>query len=319
MPRPTSRPPVRSLARTATRAVLAVLALAATGLHAASAAPVPAPAPAATAGANPVWSRDNLVAWCIVPYDAKKRDAAARAAMLQSLRLRRLAYDWRAEHVPFFDAEVVAMQHAGIELTAWWFPQKLDATARTILDVIARHRIHPQLWVTGGGALAKTTAEEAARLEAEVARLQPIVAAAAKLGCTVGLYNHGGWFGVPENQLAVLARLRRDGATNVGLVYNFHHGHDDLGRFAELWPRLAPHTLAVNVNGMKRGADRTAEKILTVGEGDEELRLLRIIDASGWRGAVGVLNHRTEVDAEIGLARNLAGLDRLVAQLHPSR
>jgi hypothetical protein len=312
MPRPSRRPDLRP----AVLALLAALACPAVGVRA---APASAPASATAATANPVWDRANLVAWCIVPYDAKKRDAPARAAMLQKLQLRRLAYDWRAEHVPHFDAEVVAMQRAGIEFTAWWFPQKLDATAQKILEVIARHGIRPQLWVTGGGALTKTDAEHAARLDAEVARLQPIVAAAAKLGCTVGLYNHGGWFGTPENQLALLARLRRDGATNVGLVYNFHHGHDDLARFAELWPRLAPHTLAVNINGMKRGADKSGEKILTVGAGDEELGLLRIIDASGWRGAVGILNHRTEVDAEVGLAGNLAGLDRLVAQLRAAR
>ena len=28
--------------------------------------------------------------------------------------------------------------------------------------------------------------------------------AAAQLGCKVGLYNHGGWFGDPDNELAVL-------------------------------------------------------------------------------------------------------------------
>jgi hypothetical protein len=313
MPRPMPR---RTLGHPNRVALLVLLAALSAGSHA---APAPASAPAAVAGATPVWDRANLVAWCIVPYDAKKRDAPARAAMLQKLQLRRLAYDWRAEHVPHFDAEVVAMQRAGIEFTAWWFPQKLDANAQKILEVIARHGIRPQLWVTGSGALTKTDAEHAARLDTEAARLQPIVAAAAKLGCTVGLYNHGGWFGTPENQLALLARLRRDGATNVGLVYNFHHGHDDLARFAELWPRLAPHTLAVNINGMKRGADKSGEKILTVGAGDEELGLLRIIDASGWRGAVGILNHRTEVDAEVGLAGNLAGLDRLVAQLRAAR
>ena len=43
--------------------------------------------------------RDNLMAWCIVPFDAKKRGPEERAAMLKELGLSRLAYDWRDEHV----------------------------------------------------------------------------------------------------------------------------------------------------------------------------------------------------------------------------
>lgn len=262
-----------------------------------------------------LWDRDRLVAWCIVPFDAAKRDAPARAAMLQRLGLRRFAYDWRAEHVPSFDAEVAVMRRTGIEITAWWFPSRLDANAERILECIARHGIRPQLWVTGGGAPAGSPAEQAARLEAELARLRPIVAAAARLGCQVGLYNHGGWFGRPENQLALLERLDAEGHRHVGLVYNFHHGHDDLDRFAEVWSRIRSRTLAVNLNGMKSGGDRSGEKILYLGEGDRELELLRIIAASGWSGDVGILNHRTDVDAEAGLAANLAGLAKLQTRL----
>ncbi len=260
---------------------------------------------------NAIWERDRLVAWCIVPYDAAKRDAPARAAMLQRLQLRRLAYDWRAEHVPHFDAEVVAMRNAGIEFTAWWFPSRLDPTAERILECIARHRIRPQLWVTGGGAPAGSPAEQAARIESVLARLRPIVAAAARLGCQVGLYNHGGWFGQPDNQLALLARLEAEGARHVGLVYNFHHGHDDLDRFPEIWARIRSRTLAVNLNGMKSGGDRSGDKILRLGSGDREAEMIRTIVASGWSGAVGLLNHRTDVDAEVGLAGNLAGLEKL--------
>ncbi len=266
-----------------------------------------------------LWARDNLAAWCIVPYDAAKRGPEARAAMLTGLGVRKLAYDWRAEHVATFDAEVLAMKSARIEIVAWWFPTTLDQNARTILSVIARHGIRPQLWVTGGGAPVKDAAEQEKRVAAEVARLTPIVASAANLGCKVGLYNHGGWFGEPENQLAVLEKLLAGGATNVGLVYNFHHGHDHLDRFAEFWPRIQRHVLAVNVNGMVAGGDKAGKKLLYVGRGDRELGLMRIIDASGWRGLVGVLNHQADVDAETGLRENLAGLEKLAARLRAER
>ena len=48
----------------------------------------------------------NLTAWCIVPFDGKKRGPEERVAMLKRLGLTRYAYDWRAEHLPTFEKEV---------------------------------------------------------------------------------------------------------------------------------------------------------------------------------------------------------------------
>src|SRR5213075_39483 len=47
-----------------------------------------------------VFSRDNLVAWCIVPFDAKHRGPKDRADMLVRLGIKRVAYDWRDQHIP---------------------------------------------------------------------------------------------------------------------------------------------------------------------------------------------------------------------------
>ncbi|MHC1765816.1 MAG: hypothetical protein AB9869_16220 [Verrucomicrobiia bacterium] len=71
----------------------------------------PADAPAAS-----VFEPANLMAWCIVPFDASKRGPEERARMLTRLGFRHFAYDWRAEHIPTFDAEVEAMQRHGISL-----------------------------------------------------------------------------------------------------------------------------------------------------------------------------------------------------------
>ena len=38
---------------------------------------------------------DHLAAWCIVPFDAKKRTPSERAQMLKRLGIQRSAYDWR--------------------------------------------------------------------------------------------------------------------------------------------------------------------------------------------------------------------------------
>jgi hypothetical protein len=87
--------------------------------------------------------KDNLAAWCIVPFDSKKRGPVERAEMLERLGITKLAYDWRAEHVPTFDAEVEAMKAHGIEISAWWMSRGMNEVNRRIFEVIARHKIHP--------------------------------------------------------------------------------------------------------------------------------------------------------------------------------
>ena len=98
--------------------------------------------PAAHSNAHPdratdrLFARSNLVAWCVVPFDAAKRGPEARAAMLERLGLRRLAYDYRAEHIPTFDAELEALKRHGVRLFAWWFPGALNDEAKLILEAI---------------------------------------------------------------------------------------------------------------------------------------------------------------------------------------
>ena len=53
-----------------------------------------------------LFAQTNLVAWCIVPFDSKKRGPEERAAMLEWLGFSLFAYDYRAEHIPTFDAEM---------------------------------------------------------------------------------------------------------------------------------------------------------------------------------------------------------------------
>lgn len=264
-----------------------------------------------------LFARTNLIAWCIVPFDAKKRGPEERAAMLEKLGFKLFAYDYRAEHIPTFDAEMEALKRHHVRLLAWWFPGALNDEAKLILEVLKRHDIREaQLWVTGGGEPTKNAEEQKARVETEAQRIHPIAAAAANIGCSVALYNHGGWFGEPENQIAIIEKLRGFGPTNVGIVYNLHHGHDHLDRFAELLAKMKPHLFALNLNGMLRDGDKAEKKILPIGQGDLDLALLKMIRDSGWRGPIGVLNH-TDEDAETRLQENLRGLERLVAQLDP--
>ncbi len=260
-------------------------------------------------------SRSNLVAWCIVPFDSAKRTPAQRADMLARLGIQRLAYDWRAEHIPTFDAEVDAMAARGIRITAWWFPAALNDEAKAILACIERKRIQPQLWVTLGTEPEPNPDRLESKLNDAVRTLAPICREAARLGCTVALYNHLGWFGEPTNSVRVVQRLHAQGHPNVGIVYNFHHAHDHIDDFADVLRVLKHHLLALNLNGMVFNGDKTGRKILPLGEGNEELDMLRVLHASGWTGPVGIIGH-TDEDAEVKLRKELAGLERLAL---PSR
>lgn len=257
-----------------------------------------------------IFAQKNLVAWCIVPFDAKKRGPEERAVMLEKLGIHKLAYDWRDEHISTFDAECEAMNRHGITIEAWWFPAGLNPTARKILEVLGRHKVPAQLWISMGDPAPNGSQDE--KVKAAAAAIRPIADEAAKIGSKVALYNHGGWFGEPENQVAIIKHL---GLPNVGIVYNFHHGHGHIERFGELFKTMQPHLLAINLNGMVKNGDSTGKKILPIGQGDQELAMMKVILASGWRGPVGILDHRPETDSEPTLRENLEGLARLRRQL----
>ena len=259
-----------------------------------------------------LFDRQNLTAWCVVPFDARKRGPEERAEMLQRLGFQSFAYDWRQKDIPTFDAEVDAVKKRGIDLVAWWFPQDpADPVAKVILEVARRHGIHPQLWVMGSGSPVTTAEQQAQRVEQEAERIRKIADLAAPYGCQVHLYNHNGWFGQPDNEVAVIERLKQTGVTGVGMVYNFSHGHGDLADFPAIWKRIQPYVVAVNITGMVvNGADH----VIPPSQGDRELEMMRTIQESGWRGPVGLIAEQGG-DAEVTLGNNLRGLDWLREEL----
>ncbi|HEX8039797.1 MAG TPA: hypothetical protein VF490_11630, partial [Chryseosolibacter sp.] len=71
--------------------------------------------------ATSLFSKKNLVAWCIVPFDKMKRTPAQRAEMLNDLGITQLAYDWRQEHLPSMAEEIRTLRKNNIKLKAVWF------------------------------------------------------------------------------------------------------------------------------------------------------------------------------------------------------
>jgi sugar phosphate isomerase/epimerase len=259
-----------------------------------------------------VFAKKNLLAWCIVPFDSAQRGPVERARMLKRLGITMFVYDWRDKDIPTFDQEIDALQENGIKLQGFWLtsgmePEK-EKNVATVLDLLKRRKLKTEIWYM----LVLPRDFDGLSQDDKVARATKPVTylanEAGRIGCSVGLYNHGGWFGEPENQLAI---LRKSGRKNVGLVYNFHHGREQMDRFPEFFPKIVPYLLAVNLNGMTKDAPM----ILTLGEGDRELEMLRIVKESGYRRPIGLLNHRTDQDAEVGLRNNMEGLQKLLRKL----
>lgn len=251
-----------------------------------------------------VFAKENLVAWCVVPFDANKRGPEERAAMLERLEFTKLAYDWRAEHVPEFEAEIKALKEHGIAFFAFW------GLHEDMFRLFGKYDIHPQVWLTvpdpGEGSREEKVRRAGALMLDAAQRTR-------ELGCKLGTYNHGGWGGEPENMVAVCKWLRNEtGSDHVGIVYNLHHGHGHIDDFAACLDAMKPYLLCLNLNGMNTGAE---PKILPIGRGEHDRKLLRIILDSGYSGPVGILDHRPEIDAEESLRANLEGLENVVREI----
>jgi hypothetical protein len=267
-------------------------------------------------GNEKVFAKENLVAWCIVPFDSKQRGPEERAEMLQRLGLKRLAYDWREKDTPTFDAELDALNKRGIRLEAFWLSSGMDTRANknvgVVLDFLKRRKVRTSIWLFIGNPKNFTGLSQEQKIS-QMAEAAGYVAEQAKgLGCTVDLYNHGGWTGEPENLAAVVRRMKMN---NTGIVYNFHHARERMDEFAGDFKLMLPHLKTLNLNGMKKGGPM----IMTLGDGDRELEMLRVVYESDYRGRIGILNHRTDQDAEVGLRANMAGLERLAAKLRSTK
>ena len=260
-----------------------------------------------------VFSKKNLVAWCIVPFDSKERNAEERAQMLNELGITKLAYDWREKHIPFFDEEIQQLKSHHITLQAFWYasgpsPEE-DKNLQAILDALQRNKVKTQLWsmfIAGPGFDTLSQEQKVEKMAVAVAYIADKLNA---IGCTLGLYNHGGWSSEPENQLAIIQYLKR---SNIGIVYNFSHSEEQIQRFPEFFPEILPHLLAINLTGLKGGYPAT---VVPVGDGNIEERMINIIWKSTYKGPIGIINENFAPDAKDGLQLNMTGLQKVLKQI----
>ena len=264
-------------------------------------------------GGDSVFAKDNLLAWCIVPYDAQKRNSVERARMLKDLNISMFAYDWREEHVPTFDQEWKALNKYDINLQGFWMstdqnPSK-NHNVQEIFNFLERNNVKTQIWlnINGGDGFNELNQEEKIASMGET--VSYIAIRAAAIGCKVGLYNHRGWYGEPENQLAIIEKLD---LPNIGIVYNFHHAQTQHERFPEFFPKIVPYLFAVNLAGIKSS---DTENFYPIGEGDAEEKMIRVIRQSEYKGPIGILNHDSNRDAKLGLETEIKGLKKVLQSI----
>lgn len=251
------------------------------------------------------FQQSNLVAWCIVPFDAAERSPEERARMLSELGISKFAYDWRRQHVEEFEREIIACQKEGIEFFAFWNEHP------EAFRLFEKYGMQPQIWKTLRSPASGLAQSE--RIAAAGTAFLPLVEKTRQMGSKLGLYNHGGWGGEPENLVAVIEWLSKEtDAEHVGIVYNLHHGHDHLDRFAEGIELMKPYLLCLNLNGMNREPD---PKILAIGQGSRDQEWFQALVKSGYNGPIGILGHQSDRDARECLEENLVGLKKLHAHL----
>lgn len=264
----------------------------------------------AVADVSENFRRENLVVWCVAPFDAKNRPPHERTGMLERLGIRRVAYDWREEHVSEFESEFLAYRDRGIELAAFWRGHP-EAEA-----VFARLGLKPQIWVplqSGKGLSNKEKIGDAAKA------LVPLAERTAARGLALGLCNQGGWGGLPDNLVEVCEALQDQGFGHVGIVYNFHHAHPRIASFADDLKRMMPRLLCVSLNGMadpaKVDVSKKEHRIKPLGGGEHEAEMIAELLAQGYTGAVAILGHVSNRGTEEALRENLEGLEKILAGL----
>ena len=155
-------------------------------------------------------------------------------------------------------------------------PGKLSEANERLLAALAESGVSTQIWVGFAPNYFEGRGDEE-KVARGVEMVRYLSERAVKTRSRVALYNHGDWFGEPENEIPIIeARPGRD----IGIVYNFHHGHPHIDRFDALVKTMRPYLWTVNLDGMRP----EGPMILPFGTGTHERRMLQRVLDSGFTG-----------------------------------
>lgn len=257
------------------------------------------------------FSKDNLVPWSIVGFDVKERTPKERLEMLQRLEYKQYAYGNRPKHIPTMKQEWQLAKEKGINIKAVWIYINLNKDRlnnlkpenEAVFKNLKAVGLKTQIWV-GFEPTYFENLSDTESLNKAVKMISYLSNRAKKLGCRLALYNHGGWFGKPKNQLRIIKILSNH---DLGIIYNFHHAHDALNDYNKNIKQLLPYLWCVNLNGMRK----EGPKIVSIGNGDLEKEMIQQLIDLKYKGPFGILGHVKGGDPEIILHENYNGLQKL--------
>ena len=249
--------------------------------------------------------------WCIVAYDLLERTPEERIKMMKEFGFTKYAYDWRDKHLKDSKNELILAQENGIEILSVWIwlnPKrdsihKLSPANEKMFSIVEELNLKTTFWVGLSESYFKKINDEVS-LKFATNLIKSVSEKANSVGCKVALYNHKGWFGDPLNQIKIIKELPEQ---DLSIVYNFHHGHQDIDTFSEIAPKIQPYLSAVNLNGM----EKDGKKILPIGEGDYEKDMLNTLKKVGFEGPWGILGHVEGKDVKDILINNIEGLNSI--------
>jgi len=246
--------------------------------------------------------------WCILEFDSLDRTPKERIAMLKEMGFTKYGFDKVKGDLSTMKEEFKLARENDIEISSifLWLNSKRDSIGKLspsnqeILSNLKEIEEKPIIWVSFSNNFFEGKSQEQS-LKLSIEMIKFIKLKADEVGCNLALYNHGGWFGNPHNQLEILRELNEESLT---MVYNFHHAHEYVDEFPEIVKKMKPYLSYVNLNGMKK----EGPKILPIGKGDYEYGMINNLLDEGYIGPWGILGHIKTEDVQKVLTRNLEGL-----------
>lgn len=253
----------------------------------------------------------ELTPWCIVNFDSLERSPKDRIAMLKEMGFKKYGYNWDDEHLNQMKEEFVLADENNIEIVSvfLWLNAKRDSIGKLspsnerMLHILSDIDYKPTIWLSFSNNYFKDLNQEQS-MSLALEFIKFIKSKADQIGCKIALYNHHGWFGNPHNQVEIIELLPQD---SLSMVYNYHHAHDYLDEFPEIVKKIKPYLSYVNINGMIKDGP----KILTIGDGDFEHVMIKLLLEEGFNGPWGILGHIESEDVQKVLERNINGLNSL--------
>jgi sugar phosphate isomerase/epimerase len=163
----------------------------------------------------------------------------------------------------------------------------------------------------------KLKPSDAAGDQQAVALLKAASDLCADTGPVVSIYPHAGcWTERTEDGLRLAEQIQRK---NMGTNFNLVHWQwvKPSPSLAGLLAKALPHLFLVTINGLK-GPEDTRQEIRPLDDSDYDLQgFVRILDASGYRGPVGLQCYKVAELPAVHLKRSMAVWQKLTTTTDP--